>query len=180
MNPLVLLAPVLKTALPAAPPAEGGVPWILFGGIAAFVIAAGGVLLVLALRKAKPTEVVCEKCGKIMMSDWPRCMFCKTPRNLKKAALEFVSGPMSGRTVALDSEVTTIGTAPGSTVLLSDAGVSRKHAGIRRGPEPTDGYELADLGSTNGVYVNGERVAKKKLQLGDVIRVGATEMIFKS
>ena len=43
-----------------------------------------------------------------------------------------------------------------------------------------DGYELADLGSTNGVYVNGERVAKRKLQLGDVIRVGATEMIFKS
>ena len=180
MNALALLAPALKTTVAAPPPEAGGVPWLLFGGIAAFVIAVGGVLLFLALRKAGPTEMPCPKCGKIMMSDWPRCMFCKAPRDLKKAALEFVSGPMSGRTVMLESEVTTIGTAPGSTVLLNDQGVSRKHAGIRRGPNMGDGYELADLGSTNGVYVNGEKVAKKKLQLGDVIRVGATEMIFKS
>jgi pSer/pThr/pTyr-binding forkhead associated (FHA) protein len=86
---------------------------------------------------------------------------------------------MSGKTIALDTEVTTIGSAPGSTVTLKDAGVSRKHAGIRRLTDGDSGYELADLGSTNGVYVNGEKVAKKKLQLGDVIRVGASEMVFK-
>lgn len=174
--PLALLAPTLPVAA-SAPAATGGVPWWLFGVVALVVIAIGGALMLVAARKAGPQEMPCPNCGKIMMSDWDKCMFCKTPRASRKAALEFVSGPMAGRTVNLDAEVTTIGAAPGSTVTLSDAGVSRKHAGIRR---EGGGFELADLGSTNGVYVNGERVAKKKLELGDVIRVGASEMVFKS
>ena len=62
-------------------------------------------------------------------------------------------------------------------LVLADPAVSRKHAGIRK---VESNYELADLGSTNGVYVNGEKVAKKKLALGDVIRVGTTEMVFKN
>ena len=54
--------------------------------------------------------------------------------------------------------------------------MSRKHAGIRK----VDGaYELADLGSTNGVYVNGHKVPKKTLEPGDIIRVGNTEAVFK-
>jgi pSer/pThr/pTyr-binding forkhead associated (FHA) protein len=40
-------------------------------------------------------------------------------------------------------------------------------------------YELADLGSTNGIYVNGHRVPKKTLEEGDVIRVGNSELIFR-
>ena len=60
---------------------------------------------------------------------------------------------------------------------LSDTGVSRKHVGIKKNDV---GYELADLGSTNGVYVNGEKVARRKLEVGDVIRVGTTEMVFRS
>ena len=87
-----------------------------------------------------------------------------------------MTGPLQGRSVQLDAEVTTIGSAPGSTVVLSDNGVSRKHAGIRKA---NGAYEIADLGSSNGIYVNGEKVAKKQLKLGDVIRVGTTEMIFK-
>ena len=64
----------------------------------------------------------------------------------------------------------------GNTVLLTDTGVSRKHVGIKR---VEGGYELADLGSTNGVYVNGEKVARRKLEVGDVIRVGTTEIVFR-
>ena len=73
--------------------------------------------------------------------------------------------------------MTTIGSAPGTSVQLEGQGVSRKHAGIRKAD---GGYELADLGSTNGVYVNGERVAKKQLRSADVIRVGTTEIVFRS
>ena len=54
---------------------------------------------------------------------------------------------------------------------------SRKHAGIRKLDGNT--YELADLGSTNGIYVNGHKVPKKTLEPGDIIRVGNTEAIFK-
>ena len=39
--------------------------------------------------------------------------------------------------------------------------------------------ELADLGSTNGVYVNGHRMGKKVLVTGDIMRVGNTEMVFR-
>jgi len=93
-----------------------------------------------------------------------------------RAELEFVSGPLVGQTINLDRDVTTIGSTAGNTVLLSDTGVSRKHLGIKR---MEGGYELADLGSTNGVYVNGEKVARRKLEVGDVIRVGTTEMVFR-
>ena len=174
-----LLAPTIPTA--AGPEAQSSaIPWWLFAIVVLVVVGAGAALLLVAMRKQKPAEMPCPNCGKVMMPDWPKCMFCKMPRGFHKAALQFVSGPMAGKTIALDGEVTTIGSAPGSTVTLRDAGVSRKHAGIRRVTEGDGpGYELADLGSTNGVYVNGEKVAKKRLQLGDVIRVGASEMVFK-
>ena len=98
------------------------------------------------------------------------------PRVLRPE-LEFVSGPLSGQIVGLERDVTTIGSVAGNTVLLTDTGVSRKHVGIRR---VDGGFELADLGSTNGVYVNGEKVARRKLSAGDVIRVGTTEIVFRA
>ncbi len=172
---LVLLAPTLKN-LPQ-PEEPSGSPWLLFVLVAAAVLAVGVLILVLALRKQKSEEVTCTNCGKIILAEWPRCMFCKQPRGSRKASLEVISGPLQGRTIDLDGAVTSIGSAPGSTIQLSDNGVSRKHAGIRKAD---GGYELADLGSTNGVYVNGEKVNKRNLQLGDVIRVGTTEMVFKN
>jgi len=90
--------------------------------------------------------------------------------------LEFVVGPLAGQIVSLKEEVTTIGSVAGNTVVLSDPAVSRKHIGIRR---VNGKYELADLGSTNGVYVNGHRMAKKLLEAGDIMRVGNTEMVFR-
>jgi hypothetical protein len=176
MYALVLLAPKLKN-LPVEEEAPTISLWVILVIVAAVILALGAVILLLALKKQKPQEELCSNCGKVIMADWPRCMFCKQARGSGKAAITFLSGPKQGKTLDLDGPVTTIGTAPGSTVTLNDAGVSRKHAGIRK----TDGgFELADLGSTNGVYVNGEKVAKRKLQLGDVIRVGTTEMVFKN
>lgn len=172
---LALLAPTLKHAAPAPEPSSFPL-WIIFTLVAVGILGLGFAILIVALKKGKAVEELCPSCGKVMMADWPKCMFCKTPRGIKKAALEFVSGPMMGKSIDLDGPVTTIGTAPGSTVTLVDGGVSRKHAGIRKAE---GAFELADLGSTNGVYVNGEKVAKRRLQLGDVIRIGTTEMVFK-
>ena len=77
---------------------------------------------------------------------------------------------------SLDKQVVTIGSVPGNDIVISDPSVSRKHIGIRR---VEGGYEVADFGSTNGVFVNGDRVPKKKLAIGDVVRVGNIEMIFR-
>jgi two-component system, NtrC family, response regulator GlrR len=93
------------------------------------------------------------------------------------AHLEFIYGPLEGHVVTLGDEITTLGSAPGNTVVLPDPAVSRKHLGIRRDPSGV-AFELADLGSTNGVYVNGHRLAKRLLVPGDIIRIGGSEMVF--
>ena len=108
-----------------------------------------------------------------MMPDWQKCMFCGwTP----VSRLEFLSGPLAGQVIPLSQEVTTIGSVAGNTVVLSDPAVSRKHVGIR---QVNSSYEFADLGSTNGVYINGHKMAKKTLVPGDILRVGNTEMVFR-
>jgi hypothetical protein len=141
------------------------------------VVMLGLVLLLVAiLRRGRAVETQCGNCGRVMLPSWTACKFCGTALRETRAELEFVSGPLSGKTVGLDRDVTTIGSTAGNTVLLTDTGVSRKHIGIKK---VDDGYELADLGSTNGVYVNGEKVARRKLAVGDVIRVGTTEMVYR-
>lgn len=119
---------------------------------------------------------MCGSCRRAMMPSWTRCMFCGWQPPAAVPRLEFVVGPLAGQTVPLNEEVTTIGSVAGNTVVLSDPAVSRKHLGIRR---VGGKYELADLGSTNGVYVNGHRMGKKMLVSGDIMRVGNTEMVFR-
>ena len=51
-------------------------------------------------------------------------------------------------------------------MVVSDANVSRRHVEVRR---EEDGWMVADLGSTNGVKVNGRRVERAPLRSGDRI-----------
>ena len=132
------------------------------------------VVAVLAKKASEPKQQkICGGCRRVMLPVWTKCLFCGwTPG----ARLEFILGPMANQVLQLSDDVTTIGSVAGNTVVLADPAVSRKHAGIRK----VDGsYELADLGSTNGVYVNGHKVPKKTLEPGDIIRVGNTEAVFK-
>ena len=133
-----------------------------------------GALVIVARSNAKPVhQKICGGCRRVMLPVWTKCLFCGWA---PVARLEFILGPMANQSLSLSEEVTTIGSVAGNTVVLADPAVSRKHAGIRK----VDGaYELADLGSTNGVYVNGHKVPKKTLEPGDIIRVGNTEAVFK-
>ncbi|HEX6839798.1 MAG TPA: FHA domain-containing protein [Polyangia bacterium] len=165
-----MLLAAQSVSLASLPP--WGLPAIVGGVVLLGVI----LLVVAAARKGKPRERPCTSCGRVMLPSWTKCRFCGAAATEQRAELEFVSGPLVGQTVGLDRDVTTIGSVAGNTVLLTDTGVSRKHIGIKR---VDGGYELADLGSTNGVYVNGEKVARRKLEVGDVIRVGTTEIVFR-
>jgi FHA domain len=140
--------------------------------VAALVIL--GLLVLVAKRSATPShQKICGGCRRVMLPVWTKCLFCGWS---PVARLQFILGPMANQTLALSEEVTTIGSVAGNTVVLADPAVSRKHAGIRK----VNGlYELADLGSTNGVYVNGHKVPKKTLEPGDIIRVGNNEAVFK-
>ncbi len=71
---------------------------------------------------------------------------------------------------------TYIGKLGANDIALSDPYASRVHAVIYWTPQ---GYEIEDLRSTNGVYVNGVRITgRAPLTPGQVIRVGRTDMIF--
>lgn len=133
-----------------------------------------GVLVMIAKKNAAPvSQKVCGGCHRVMLPVWTKCLFCGWA---PVARLEFILGPMANQTLSLSEEVTTIGSVAGNTVVLADPAVSRKHAGIRK---VNGTYELADLGSTNGVYVNGHKVPKKTLEPGDIVRVGNTEAVFR-
>lgn len=118
-------------------------------------------------------QKVCGGCRRVMLPVWTKCLFCGWA---PVARLEFIMGPLANQMLNLTDEVTTLGSVAGNTVVLADPAVSRKHAGIRKVDSM---YELADLGSTNGVYVNGQRLPKKILEQGDIIRIGNTEAVFK-
>lgn len=123
--------------------------------------------------KPKAGQKICGGCQRVMLPAWTKCLFCGWA---PAARLEFILGPMANQVLVLAEEVTTIGSVAGNSVVLADPAVSRKHAGIRK---LESNYELADFGSTNGVYVNGQKVPKKTLEPGDIIRVGNTEAVFK-
>jgi len=69
----------------------------------------------------------------------------------------------------LQASVTSIGRADDCEIVLNDGSISRRHAEIVRGES---GYEIRDLRSTNGTYVNDKLVANARLRAGDLIRVG--------
>jgi pSer/pThr/pTyr-binding forkhead associated (FHA) protein len=84
-------------------------------------------------------------------------------------------GPNSGSRYALDEPLVTAGRHPDSVIFLDDITVSRRHAEVRR----TDGvYEVADVGSLNGTYLNRERVESATLKDGDELQIGTFKLLF--
>jgi hypothetical protein len=82
------------------------------------------------------------------------------------------TGPKAGRRVELDAEVA-IGRQDGDLV-LEDPEISRRHAVVRRSGASV---VVEDLDSTNGTFVNGERIrSPKAVRPGDQVRVGRTTL----
>jgi pSer/pThr/pTyr-binding forkhead associated (FHA) protein len=83
---------------------------------------------------------------------------------------------LDGRRIPLTRAVTVLGRAADVDVPLDDAGVSRRHAEVH----VTDGrYRVVDLGSTNGTFVDGERVTTGELRDGSTITVGRSRLVFR-
>ena len=77
--------------------------------------------------------------------------------------------------------ITILGRDNSADVILDDPGISRQHTEIR---VTSDGPHLVtnirDLGSTNGTFVNGERITSQRLADGDRVNVGRTVLIFRA
>lgn len=79
--------------------------------------------------------------------------------------------------VTLSQAATTIGRLPDNTVQIDNLAVSGHHARISWNQ---DHYEIEDLGSLNGTFVNNERVGKTKLRHCDTVKIGKHELEFKN
>jgi hypothetical protein len=78
-------------------------------------------------------------------------------------------------TYPVSRPVTRIGRGVDSDLRIDDPGISRDHAELRRsGGDVT----VVDVGSTNGVVVDGERVAQARLRDGNRVRLGNTTLVF--
>jgi pSer/pThr/pTyr-binding forkhead associated (FHA) protein len=69
-----------------------------------------------------------------------------------------------------------IGRAAEADLRINDPGVSRRHAEIR---QESGAFWVMDLGSTNGLRVNGAPVSRHLLQIGDRIEAGTTTLVFQ-
>ncbi|MDP8924212.1 MAG: FHA domain-containing protein, partial [Chloroflexota bacterium] len=79
--------------------------------------------------------------------------------------------------VTLDRSVLDIGRRLTNDIVIHDTNVSRQHARLVRGP---DGYTIEDTQSSNGTFVNDERVfGPRQLRNGDVIRIGDAVFVYE-
>ena len=74
----------------------------------------------------------------------------------------------------LPGSIKTIGRATRADFIVDASLVSRLHCRLTAGAA---GLELVDLGSTNGTYVNGERVTCAALKIGDRLGVGKVQFL---
>src|SRR5580700_7199417 len=86
-----------------------------------------------------------------------------------------VAGPAKGTLVRLSDDQLSVGRDSANNLCLRDRAVSRRHFTISK----TDSaFQLIDLESHNGTFVNGIPVRRKLLTHGDTIRVGRCELVF--
>ena len=89
---------------------------------------------------------------------------------------ELVTLNANGRRYEISKRRTVIGRSKDADVQIDDANVSRRHAELRQ--EGT-AYWIVDLDSTNGVELNGRRIKRAKIDNGDTITLGSTDILFR-
>jgi FHA domain len=168
----------------AGPPAGGSPP----------VSGTNGIVVTGALWWKKH---LCAQCGQQLDRSWDRCPFCKQGQGLAASVrtqamrvdaagvgsgmqlcgwLVAVKGAQRGELYTLEP-VTSIGTDPACTIVLTDRYMSARHCEIRA---EGGSWMLRDLKSTNGTYVNDKRTEQHELVDSDFLRLGECVLKFKS
>ena len=91
------------------------------------------------------------------------------------ALLVVKRGPNTGSRFLLDQPVTSAGRHRGSDIFLDDVTVSRRHAEFRW---ESDEFQVVDVGSLYGTYVNREAVDSAVLVDGDEVQIGKFRLVF--
>jgi hypothetical protein len=88
---------------------------------------------------------------------------------------ELVTLTVDGRQHEVTKRRVVLGRSRECDIQLADPNVSRRHAELRQEGAT---YWIVDLDSTNGTEVNGQRTSRSKLEAGDRIMIGSTELVF--
>src|SRR5262245_27011101 len=91
------------------------------------------------------------------------------------ATLFVMQGRDKGKRYDLRGAELTLGRDGTNRIQVNDSEVSRRHAQISH---DESGYLLVDLGSSNGSFVNGERLTEHRLKNGDRVLLGRTLLLF--
>jgi pSer/pThr/pTyr-binding forkhead associated (FHA) protein len=91
------------------------------------------------------------------------------------ALLVVKRGPNAGARFLLDQATTTAGRHPNSDIFLDDITVSRRHAQFRC---LNGEFQVVDVGSLNGTYLNREPVESAVLVNGDDVQIGKFRLVF--
>ena len=84
-------------------------------------------------------------------------------------------GPNAGARFLLDANVTTVGRHPDADIFLDDVTVSRRHSEFLRDGQH---FQIKDLGSLNGTYLDGNRIDIAALSEGSEVQVGKFRLTF--
>ena len=93
----------------------------------------------------------------------------------RSALLVVRRGPNAGARFLLDADVTTVGRHPEADIFLDDVTVSRRHSEFLRDDTL---FQIKDLGSLNGTYLNGDRIDIATLTEGAEVQVGKFRLTF--
>jgi len=91
------------------------------------------------------------------------------------ARLEVIAGPLSGKTFPMNREEVSIGREPSNEISVLDSSVSRRHCLIRKEGEA---FQIRDLESRNGTFVNGVPLKERTLEHTDQIQIGSSVLVF--
>ncbi len=92
------------------------------------------------------------------------------------ASLFIIKGADQGKRFELKTKLNGLGRDNTNSIRLHDTEVSRRHAEVRRND---DAFQVIDLNSANGTFLNDEPIDKATLHSGDQIRVGQTTLLFQ-
>lgn len=88
-----------------------------------------------------------------------------------------IQGADEGKQFELAEEVISVGRDASNHIRLHDTEISRRHAEFRQTPE---GYNLVDIGSANGTFVNNKKIEVVPLQAGDHVAFGQTLLVYST
>src|SRR3954452_8903266 len=156
----------------------------LAGALGEHLAGSGPALLVAPVEDGRPLPAArpLAECGLrsgevVDVATVPRSWLDQPPRpSRRRGVLRVVAGPDAGRSFVLTAAVVTVGRDRDCTVALTDALVSRRHATIVLGAEPT----ITDEGSAHGTLVDGAPISRAvALDWGATVRVGDTALVLE-